>query len=650
MSIFNVSTTSQLTAALATAKSGDSILVASGTYSGINLKNINPSGNVLITSVDTTHRAVFTDMIASQCSNLLFTNVALRSESVGVKSPFQVLFGSNVKFDHVEFSGPALGSAAEVSGLTIRWSNGVTVSNSNFHDLRNGVDLLENTNVRVASSYFHDIRNDGVHGGGNSNVVVDKNVFTNFHPAGTDHPDAVQFWTTNTTVAAHDITVTGNLIVRGDGAAIQGIFFADQVGGLPYVNVKVGNNIVIGENYNGIFLSGVAGGAVYNNTVVGLTDQVSRLRMDTFTGVAITGNISTVYSLKNVEVPVGNLNIPLATDYGASALASWLDTHQLPGLVEQNKSELIALLGNGVGSLPIPAFDPNAATIVNGTDGADRLYADKLIATDIHAGGSNDVLVGNGFASKLNGDTGDDTYVVKGAGDVVMEAANGGNDLVSSAIDYTLGANLESLSLFGDAHVGNGNDLANRIIGGIGNDVLHGLGGDDLIQGGSGDDIIFGDVGNDSLHGDAGADTLWGGAGNDTLMGGDGADVLNGGAGDDLILGGAGNDKMWGGDGKDLFRFLGESVLAHDHDEIFEFARGSDIIDLRSIDAKPGTAANDSFNYIGAQAFHHMAGELQVKAYGDGMMVSGDVNGDGNADFTIMLHGVTSLAMSDFSL
>ena len=648
MSIFNVSTTSQLTAALATARSGDSILVASGTYSGINLKNVNPTGNVLITSADLQHQAIFTDMLLRNSSNLTFSNLKMQSVVGAPAAPFEVMFGSSIALDHVNFGGAPLGSAATVSGLRIRWSSDVTVTNSEFHNLRNGIDLQDNSRLQIASNYFHDIRLDGVHGGGTSNITIAKNVFTNFHPAVDDHSDAIQFWTTNTTVAAHDITITDNAILRGDGAAIQGIFLADQVGNLPYTNVNVGNNIVVGESWNAIFLHGIAGGSLHNNTVMGLTDQGSRLRAENFTGLTMTGNIATAYSLPTTGTPIGNSLILAAADGGASELKGWLATHQMPGIPGQSVAEIVSLIG--LGSVFVSPPPGDSTVVIYGTDGADRLYAHQSLATDIHAGAGNDTLTGNGITSKLDGGNGDDTYIVKGIGDVVIESVANGNDLVVSYVDYTLGANVENLSLVGNAHFGSGNELANRIIGGAGNDVLHGLGGDDLIQGNDGNDTIFGDDGNDTLRGNAGDDTVWGGGGNDTLAGGDGADVLKGGAGNDVIEGGAGNDKMWGGDGNDLFRFRDESVLAHDHDEIFDFTRGSDIIDLRSIDANPGTAAHDSFNYIGAQAFHHMASELQVKAYGDGMMVSGDVNGDGIADFTIMFHGVTSLAMSDFNL
>lgn len=57
------------------------------------------------------------------------------------------------------------------------------------------------------------------------------------------------------------------------------------------------------------------------------------------------------------------------------------------------------------------------------------------------------------------------------------------------------------------------------------------------------------------LYGHDGDDVLIGGAGDDLLRGGNGADTINGGAGSDLIIGGEGNDTITAGTGTDLVLF-----------------------------------------------------------------------------------------------
>lgn len=58
-------------------------------------------------------------------------------------------------------------------------------------------------------------------------------------------------------------------------------------------------------------------------------------------------------------------------------------------------------------------------------------------------------------------------------------------------------------------------------------------------------------------------------------------------------------------------------------------------IDLRLIDAIAGSPANDAFTFIGANAFSGTAGELQLIPSGPSMMIAGDTNGDGVANFQI---------------
>ncbi|HEY1604033.1 MAG TPA: M10 family metallopeptidase C-terminal domain-containing protein, partial [Allosphingosinicella sp.] len=135
-----------------------------------------------------------------------------------------------------------------------------------------------------------------------------------------------------------------------------------------------------------------------------------------------------------------------------------------------------------------------------------------------------------------------------------------------------------------------------------------------------------------------------GGAGNDTLIGGHGNDSLSGGAGADTLTGGAGNDVF-------LYRTVADSTPGS-HDTITDFTLG-DMINLAQIDANTTKAGDQAFTFIGNAAFDHHAGELQAIDNGGGSWtVSGDVNGDGVADFQIMVNvtGGHQLIAHDFNL
>jgi len=144
--------------------------------------------------------------------------------------------------------------------------------------------------------------------------------------------------------------------------------------------------------------------------------------------------------------------------------------------------------------------------------------------------------------------------------------------------------------------------------------------------------------GNDALAGLGGADRLGGEAGRDALDGGFGRDRLDGGLGRDRLTGGGGDDRF-------VFGSAAEAGSPDRPDIIADFATG-DRIDLTRIDARAGSAADNAFRFIGADAFAGRAGELR---YADGRL-SGDTDGDGDADFAIALANDFALTKADLLL
>jgi len=115
----------------------------------------------------------------------------------------------------------------------------------------------------------------------------------------------------------------------------------------------------------------------------------------------------------------------------------------------------------------------------------------------------------------LEGGPGNDTYIVHSSSDVVIEQSGGGNDTVRSDVSYTLGNNVENLTLAGVAAInGTGNSLANTLTGNAAANVLSGQGGNDTLNGGAGNDVLNGGAGADryvfdtALNGSSNVDRL----------------------------------------------------------------------------------------------------------------------------------------------
>jgi trimeric autotransporter adhesin len=237
----------------------------------------------------------------------------------------------------------------------------------------------------------------------------------------------------------------------------------------------------------------------------------------------------------------------------------------------------------------------SSVTYSLGTTGNTNIENLTLTGTNnIDATGNalNNVLIGNVGVNTLNGGTGNDqmsggagndTYVVDSTTDTVTENVNEGTDTVQSAVTFTLGANVENLTLTATTAINaTGNTLDNLLTGGGGNNTLDGGAGNDTLDGGAGTDALKGGTGNDAYIVDTTTDTITenlnegtdtvqsavtyslgttantnvenltltgsgnsdatGNALNNTLIGNAGVNTLNGGTGADQMKGGVGDD------------------------------------------------------------------------------------------------------------
>jgi Ca2+-binding RTX toxin-like protein len=186
-------------------------------------------------------------------------------------------------------------------------------------------------------------------------------------------------------------------------------------------------------------------------------------------------------------------------------------------------------------------------TLVGGA-GADKLYgtnrADILIGSagndTLIGGGGNDALIGQQGRDYLHGGAGDD--ILEGdetsplaAADVLL-GGTGRDRVVYSGYLKAVTVDLDGAAR-DDGQAGEGDTVGadvENLDGGAGGDRLTGNNAANLINPGPGDDIVRGGGGNDYIEGSDGRDSYYGEAGDDQLIGVDSApsaaDTMDGGA------------------------------------------------------------------------------------------------------------------------
>ncbi|NOT13531.1 MAG: hypothetical protein HOP23_17180 [Methylococcaceae bacterium] len=449
-------------------------------------------------------------------------------------------------------------------------------------------------------------------------------------------------------VNLENLTLTGTAAINGTGNALNNIVTGNA--GANTLNGGTGADRLVGGTGNDLYVVDNIGDIVTEtSTLVTEIDKVNssisyilgaNLENLTLAGTAAingTGN-----ALNNILIGNAGVNTLTGGD-GADRLIGGIGADILVGgtgndlYVVDNVSDIVT----ETSTLATEIDKVNSSiSYILGVN-LENLTLTGTAAINGTGNALNNIVTGNAGANTLNGGTGadrlvggtgNDLYVVDNIGDIVTETSTLVTEIdkVNSSITYTLGANLENLTLTGAAAInGTGNALNNILTGNAGVNTLTGGDGADRLIGGIGADILVGGTGNDlyvvdnigdivtetstlateidkvnssitytlganlenltltgaaAINGTGNAlnNILTGNSGDNTLNGGAGNNILNGGAGNDLIVGGPGNDSLTGGAGLDVFRFNSPVNSNTNSDIITDFSVADDTIQLEN--------------------------------------------------------------------
>ena len=394
------------------------------------------------------------------------------------------------------------------------------------------------------------------------------------------------------------------------------------------------NNGIIADNSASGADADQGGGGIFNDGGT-LTVNGTTLRNNTANGASGSGG--------GILTADGTVTLADAVLQGNDAQRAGGGLEIITGDVTVTNS---AFLGNSTGAAPgngggIHVTD-DATTGIAGSTFTSNTAANEGGAVWNSATGTmtvtdstladNEAAIGGG-AFQVNGGT-----LAITDSQVVGNSAPVGSGVATDGPSMSMGSVTIDSTVLGDDRV---------VLTGRTDDAVAGDSAANLVFAGGGSDVLNGGGGGDALFGEGGFDTLNGGGGADRLAGGADADTLSGGAGDDTIIGGFGADQLTGGAGRDTFVFnVANESVATARDRINDFEQGLDVIDLSGVDAVLGTPANEAFTYIGGNVFSGTAGELRAF----GLLVQGDRNGDGVADFEFSTAAPVTFTADDFVL
>jgi parallel beta-helix repeat protein len=370
MTTFNVSDSAGLSSALQAATGGDLILLESGNYGDVSIKNFNPAGVVQFRSADSANLAHFDTLAIRTSQNISFGEMTIgrplgSAEGNSTKMGY-VTGSSNITFNDVHFQGSLDGNPQnDGMGLMVSASKSINVVNSSFHDLDRGLYVEKSSFVRISGNNVHDIAVDGMDIAGTSHISIEGNTFDRFFPGAGAHPDAIQFFNTNMPSGSTDITIQNNMMLQTAGTGPQGIFLADAMG-MPYTNVLIANNLLYGNGLgNGITVSGAKDVILHDNSVLSTPADTTAfwIRLQDIDGVQLVNNVADDFKylsgLTNV-IESSNTDLSDSTairEQFANLLApsSWEDLvipgHGYDAPKQPVGAAVSSALGAGVGSL-----------------------------------------------------------------------------------------------------------------------------------------------------------------------------------------------------------------------------------------------------------------------------------------------------------
>ena len=257
---------------------------------------------VTITSLDVHNRATFGYIEVSGSSHIRVDSINLIHPMRAGEAEWSRAFEVNTS-DHIQITNSKLSGSDDgipdndIYGFYSATNTDLYFYNNDVSNFVRGAIMGGGDRLTLCGNSFRKMRSDGIDLGGVVDTLVQANRFTDFYQYGQDHPDAIQAWNDNGVRTMENVTIRGNVILRGPGDVIQAIFIQSNTPAFPNRNFVIDHNLIYQGHIHGISIADTQGVLIDHNTV--LTDfnpvLVESINTSQTTNAVISNNVSTAF-------------------------------------------------------------------------------------------------------------------------------------------------------------------------------------------------------------------------------------------------------------------------------------------------------------------------------------------------------------------
>jgi hypothetical protein len=344
MATLTVANQVELEAAIRSVRGGDTILLKAGTYADLNLthssnRNYKFTEKVTIKSADPTQKAVVNELFIRGAANVTISDLKFDytgvqgagTQSWQIGDPFFIENAAGVTLDRLVIDGHSNSAGfGSGTGLRVKNSTDVTVSNTEMLNFKVAMNLWNSSNLTIEQNVIRKMNHDALFVGGVKNLVVEDNYIGDYNPQYplALHKDAIQIFTDASTAPSENVAIRGNTIVSSD--VRHGVFIFNELyrdgntsDAVRHKNILVEDNYIRSANTHAVTVTHADGVTVRGNTVTlngdkGLT-QIPLINVSgTSQNVEIIGN-----RVSSVQDSLGDSWIVYGNDVDSRSRFHW---------------------------------------------------------------------------------------------------------------------------------------------------------------------------------------------------------------------------------------------------------------------------------------------------------------------------------------